>query len=151
MLGSGLHFPIKELVEPSEVIKTCVDKRSPKLAIRYNWLFSYDLWQGISLTWSALFKLLSYVKFWLLTWICWPWCQLMLDDLNHNGSFSGSHYLCFGHQIFAGMLVFFHMRISYSVTLWMSLERGGHWRLLWQHMKHLRKNWVVLICTSTAQ
>ncbi|KAM5559920.1 pentatricopeptide repeat-containing protein [Rosa sericea] len=38
---SGLHFPVRELVEPSEVIKTCVDKRSPKLAIRYACIFPH--------------------------------------------------------------------------------------------------------------
>lgn len=35
-LGSGFCFSIKELLEPSEVIKVCVDKRNPKMAVRWD-------------------------------------------------------------------------------------------------------------------
>ncbi|KAM1648232.1 hypothetical protein ACFX1Q_010271 [Malus domestica] len=37
----GFHFPIKELLEPYEVIKVCVDKHCPKLAIRYACIFPH--------------------------------------------------------------------------------------------------------------
>ncbi|KAG2690319.1 hypothetical protein I3843_09G177600 [Carya illinoinensis] len=32
---AGFRFSIKELLKPSEIIRVCVDKRNPKLAIRY--------------------------------------------------------------------------------------------------------------------
>ncbi|OWM64581.1 hypothetical protein CDL15_Pgr020548 [Punica granatum] len=32
---SGFQFPIRELVKPSEVIRVCIDQRSPVLAVRY--------------------------------------------------------------------------------------------------------------------
>ncbi|KAL6277774.1 hypothetical protein ACE6H2_021375 [Prunus campanulata] len=38
---AGFRFPIKELLEPSEVIKLCVDKCCPKLAIRYACIFPH--------------------------------------------------------------------------------------------------------------
>lgn len=34
-VGSGFHFSIKELVEPAEIIKICVTKRKPNVAVRY--------------------------------------------------------------------------------------------------------------------
>ncbi|KAH6825718.1 Tetratricopeptide repeat superfamily protein [Perilla frutescens var. hirtella] len=38
---AGFQFPIKELVEPSEVINLCINKRNPTAAIRYAQNFSH--------------------------------------------------------------------------------------------------------------
>lgn len=34
LLDSGFRVSIKELLKPSEILRVCVDKRNPKLAIR---------------------------------------------------------------------------------------------------------------------
>ncbi|CAA2972374.1 pentatricopeptide repeat-containing At5g02830, chloroplastic [Olea europaea subsp. europaea] len=37
----GFHFPIRELVEPSDIIKLCISKRNPTAAIRYACMFPH--------------------------------------------------------------------------------------------------------------
>lgn len=42
-IDSGFQFTIKELVNPSYIVKICVDKRNPNLAIRYAFLLPFCL------------------------------------------------------------------------------------------------------------
>lgn len=60
---SGFHFPIRELVEPSEIVGLCMRKRDSDLAIRYK-ILSFIFYKVVSLIPSFLlvqFLVLLYI------------------------------------------------------------------------------------------